>query len=93
MLIKPVLTPTKGKHLKPGDRCVWDSRGEKYEMFFVRRITPGAHHVRSPQNVFRVPRFAGLNGPADTGIAEFSDKQVSQEVCRTNQSLAAKSSI
>ncbi|MDB6174237.1 MAG: hypothetical protein JWL59_3548 [Chthoniobacteraceae bacterium] len=77
------LLPAKSKYLKPGDRCVWNSRGDSYEMFFVRRITRATHSVRSPKNVFRVPRFAGLDGPADTGIAEFSDKQVSQEVCRT----------
>lgn len=84
------MTPARGNQLKPGARCAWKANGRNYEMFFVRRITPATHQVKSAKNVFRVPKFEGLDGPADKGIAEFSDRQVAREVFLYPLSTAAR---
>jgi hypothetical protein len=59
--------------LTPGRRCLWKGR----EIIFRRRITSAQG---SPRCVFICPEFAGLDGPNDKGLVEFTDRAVTLDV-------------
>ncbi|MEN3369988.1 MAG: hypothetical protein V7609_2131 [Verrucomicrobiota bacterium] len=59
--------------LRAGRRCVWKGR----EIIFQRRITSAQG---SPRSVFVCPAFAGLDGPNDKGLVEFTDRAVTLDV-------------
>jgi hypothetical protein len=71
---------TRGRFLTPGRKYKYLPRfgRDVLEAEFVRRIPrePG----RAAINVFIVPAFAGLNGPADKGITHFNDHSVAKQI-------------
>jgi len=62
----------KAKTLTSGQETTLHGR----KMIFVKRLRAG-HEISGPtRNVFRCPGYAGLNGPQDTGLVEFSDQML-----------------
>lgn len=68
--------PARGNCLRPGRKYNYHTSFgvDTHVIEFVRRIPyqPG----RAAINQFLVPAFAGLNGPTDKGLTEFSDRDV-----------------
>jgi hypothetical protein len=62
----------KAKVLKAGQEITLHGR----KMTFVGRLRNGIEIAGPTRNVFRCPDYAGLNGPADTGLVEFSDQML-----------------
>jgi hypothetical protein len=56
--------------LKAGQEITLHGR----KMTFVRRLRSGFEIVGATRNVFRCPDYAGLNGPQDARLVEFSDQ-------------------
>jgi hypothetical protein len=46
------------------------------KMTFVKRLRSGFEIAGPTRNVFRCPDYAGLNGPKDTGLVDFSDQML-----------------
>ncbi|HEY3863767.1 MAG TPA: hypothetical protein VGO59_17970 [Verrucomicrobiae bacterium] len=62
----------KATTLKPGQEVRLHGR----KMTFVKRLRGGHDICGAARNVFRCPDYAGLNGPKDAGLVEFSDQML-----------------
>lgn len=74
--------------LKPDDAVAVTTSFGVVTGIFVKRIP--AECGRPAVNIIRIPRFAGLNGPADDGICQFTDRDVVDRVAdfRSSRGLA-----